>query len=511
MLKLKHAISPITDSLSLLKVLQPIDEQITVKSTTDRFNQKRIVVVSDNPDPKKAGDETYAVKDVMKKYGAAWDNQEKQWYWNDRFKSADEIAKIANDAVKSANEKLGLDISGHKEIGAYGDIEQLAKVKNYLENVKGAYETVKSKSGKVTLDILDTYINQLGDSLDDQKLLDDIADFNRAAKSYILDTGKYSYSFFNLFMIWLQATKGAKEFGSIPYWLGRGYEPMEGAKRIMILKPGGTGSLGSNVAKIIKEYPKSAEEYAKETGFKIVDKNNPIPKERHNSFWNWARKKGYAKTRETNKFNEVSIYDDKNVKPIAGREQINAPEPPKWYNDDDTEDEKSSIMIQALKDFSEASGIKITDKSDLGGARGVSKGGHIELLTNSVGAGLLSTFVHELAHELMHHEANSKLGFYIGKGSGPEERELQAESVAYTVLKSYDFPVEHSINYLALWKSNKDKVRQHQKLIRDVSMFIIKQIETYAPKIDGEEVPQELSESLKSIKNIITEFKKTIL
>ena len=135
-------------------------------------------------------------------------------------------------------------------------------------------------------------------------------------------------------------------------------------------------------------------------------------------------------------------------------------------------------MIKALKESANANGIKITDTSDLGGARGVSKGGHIELLTNSVGAGLLSTFVHEYAHELMHHDnaVGKKLGFHVGRGSGAEERELQAESVAYTVMKSYDFPIEHSINYLALWKSNKDKIRQHQKLIRDVSMYIIKQI-----------------------------------
>ena len=123
----------------------------------------------------------------------------------------------------------------------------------------------------------------------------------------------------------------------------------------------------------------------------------------------------------------------------------------------------------------------------------------------------LSTFIHELAHELLHHSNSKELGFYIGKGSGPEERELQAESVAYTVMKSYDFPIEHSINYLALWKSNKDKIRTHQKLIREVSMYIIKEIETYAPKIESQETAQNLAESLSNIKNIITEFKKTIL
>ena len=259
----------------MFKVIQPTtDEAINVKSTTDRYGQKRIVVVSDNPDPKEAGNETFKTKDIMKKFGAAWDNQEKHWFWNDRFKSADEIAKKANDAVKSANELLGSSET-HKEIGSFTDIEALIKAKEFIEVVKGTLDFVKSKSGKITLDLVDSYIDQLADSLDDSKLLDDIADFNRAAKSYILDTGKYSYSFFNTFMIWLQASKGAKEFGSVPYWLGRGFEPVGTPKKILILKPGNTGSLSGNVARIIKDYPKSPDQYSTESGFRIVDRNNP--------------------------------------------------------------------------------------------------------------------------------------------------------------------------------------------------------------------------------------------
>jgi hypothetical protein len=492
------------------------NEAIGLKSTTDRYGQKRIFVVSDNPDKREAGNETFKTKDVFKKYGAAWDNDEKHWYWNDRFKSADEIAKMANDAVKTANQILGADISGRPEVTKFDDVESLVKAKEFLETVKGTLEFVKSKSGKVTLDLINDYIDQLADSLDDQKLLDDIAEFNKAAKAYILDTGRYSYSFFNTFMIWLQATKGAKEFGSVPYWLGRGYEPKPDARKIMILKPGGTGSLASNVARIIKDHPKSPQEYAAESGtFKITDPNNPIPKEKHNAFWNWALKKGYVKFKGTSQFTEVAIYDNANVQPIPGVEQINAPEPPKWYNDDDTEDEKSRVMIEALKAFSEDNGIRIKQSDDLGGARGVSKGGHIELLTNSVGAGLLSTFVHELAHEILHQPANKGLAngkLFIGREFSSEEKELHAEAVAYTVMKTYEFPIEHSINYLALWKQNKDKVKAFQKVIRETSMFIIQQIEKYAPNVEGGATPGEtnVAESLNEIKSIINRFKELI-
>jgi hypothetical protein len=77
-------------------------------------------------------------------------------------------------------------------------------------------------------------------------------------------------------------------------------------------------------------------------------------------------------------------------------------------------------------------------------------------------------------------------------------------------MKTYEFPIEHSINYLALWKQNKDKVKQFQKVIRETSMFIIQQIEKYAPNVEGSGEEATVTESINEIKSIITEFKKLI-
>jgi len=492
----------------------PTNEDLDLRRVDkDQYGQKRIIVVSTNPDPKKASDETYHTKAILKQHGGIWDSANGYWYWNDRFKTEDQIFKLATDAVAAANKHLGFERDSETpEIKSFGDIELYEKIKEYLEDVKGAYEFIKNRSGKITKDIVDDYLDQLGDSLDNDKLLEDIASFNRAAKAYILETGKYPYSFGNVFLIWLQSRliKGANEFGSQPYWYGRGYKPKENARKIFILKPGNTGSLAANVKKIITSHPNSPKEFAKEVGFVIQDMKNPIPPQKYNAFWNWANSKGYVEYQVTKVFNEVPIYDNTNVEPIPGMEQINAPEPPQWFSTDDTEDEKSSIMIEALKRFAEDNNITISQTDDLGGARGVSKGGHIQLLTNSAGVSLLATFIHEMAHELMHHEKNKRVAdgkLYVGRQNSSDERELHAESVAYTVLKTYDFPIQHSINYLALWKQNKEKLKKYQNIIRDVSMFIIRQIEKYAP--DVTKTPDELSESLTSIKNIIVDFKTT--
>jgi hypothetical protein len=56
-------------------------------------------------------------------------------------------------------------------------------------------------------------------------------------------------------------------------------------------------------------------------------------------------------------------------------------------------------------------------------------------------------------------------------------QELQAESVSYTVLRHYNIPVQHHATYLALWKANKDSIKNNMEIIIKVSKFIIEKID----------------------------------
>ena len=102
------------------------------------------------------------------------------------------------------------------------------------------------------------------------------------------------------------------------------------------------------------------------------------------------------------------------------------------------------------------------------------------------GAGEVSTLIHEFAHELMHHKKSSV--FYQGdnvRGDGAL-MELQAESVAYVVMKHYELPVQHQPTYIALWKGNKEKILQNMNTISDVAKFIITEIDKMAAQDSGE-------------------------
>jgi hypothetical protein len=519
---------------------QPMEEAIEARTYANKFGTKRIVAVSDNADPKQAGEETYKTRDVFQKNGGKWDKYDKVWYWNALGKDEQELLRQVNDAVRQANIVLGIGSSQTPVIDKTADIptyDNAAKVKEYLVMIKGTLESVKSGAGKVTFEILNQYISGLADKLEDSKLLEDIAAFTTASKQFTLETGMYSYSLRNDFLIWLQMSKGAKEFGSAPYWYGRGYKPVENAHKIYIVSGAGQ-SLDKTVAAINYRYPNAAGEYMKKINKPIANPKYPIPRDRQYAFWKWAMSSGYG-IRSKSSFEEVPIYDNLNVEPIQGKEQINAPQTPPWYNSGTTEDERAEVMINSLEEYAKENGIKITQEDNLGGAQGSSSGGHIKLLTNNPTVGLLSTLVHELAHSLAHKEPKvddsgktvGAVGLFYDKnarrGNEPGDlfgsriydnktRELHADSVAYTVLTAYGFPVEHSVNYLALWKANREGLEKYQKLIRDMSMHIIKIIEKYAgkqlgsiepePDVQASEVQggeQALQESINRIRSII--------
>lgn len=494
----------------MLKIIDKkvMNEALTLKRFIDDFKNNRIIVISDNPNEREASNETYNTKEILKKYGAYWDKYNKGWTWSDRFKNKEEIFNLASKAVQEANKFLNSEIDSETNPTSFDDIGQWEKVKDFVEGIRDTLGIVKKQSGKVTLDLVNSYIDDLANDLNDKKLLDDIADFNKAVRSFILESGRYSYSFFNLFIIWLQTMgSGAKEFGSAPYWFGRGYQPKKDAKKIIILKPALGNSLYKSIKDVLDRFPRSAEEYAKESGFQISDPNKPIPKEKFYSFWVWAKKKGMVHYHVTTHFAEAYIYDNLNVEPNSGKEQINAPNPPQWYSEDEDDDYKAGIIIDALENFAKNNGISIASgKNKIGDARGASYGGHIELISNSMSISVLATLIHELAHEILHSSANKeKFGgkFYLGNQLTSEEKEIHAESVAYTVLKSYDFPIKHSINYLALWKANNEKIRGFQKIIRDVSMFLIKEIEKRVNSDEEIERAEAIDETLRRIKKLL--------
>ena len=167
------------------------------------------------------------------------------------------------------------------------------------------------------------------------------------------------------------------------------------------------------------------------------------------------------------RFRLVPVFDISQTEPIPGREK-EIPEEIQWY-DDTPLDERMRVIFEAVKQYATENNIKIDIKTedDLGGARGVSRGGTIELVSEN-----LSTLIHEVAHEMLH---------WKDRENAPERKikELQAEGVANFVLSEYDIPAPHTEKYLALWQIDPEHITNNFNIIKDTSKTLIEYINNY--------------------------------
>lgn len=123
--------------------------------------------------------------------------------------------------------------------------------------------------------------------------------------------------------------------------------------------------------------------------------------------------------------------------------------------------EKNAELNEKLIRFAESKGIRVTFKELPGETQGVSKGGSIDI---SPHAGT-KTLVHEIAHELMHQLRNPS--------ESPECKEIEAESVAYSVATYFGINGLRCSNYLALFGAEKhDLVLSLQRIQMTVTDII---------------------------------------
>jgi hypothetical protein len=167
------------------------------------------------------------------------------------------------------------------------------------------------------------------------------------------------------------------------------------------------------------------------------------------------------------RFRLVPVFDISQTETISGREK-EIPQEIQWY-DDTPLDERMRIIFDAVKQYALENNIKIDIKTedDLGGARGVSRGGTIQLVSEN-----LSTLIHEVAHEMLH---------WKDRENSPERKikELQAEGVANFVLSEYGIPAPHTEKYLALWQIDPEHITSNFNIIKDTSKTLIEYINNY--------------------------------
>lgn len=362
-------------------------------------------------------------KDAKEASGETFRNKEKLkadgFRWNNEIKAWE----TPIDNFEFAKKTLA-------EINKSGEF--IESLENLEEFVQGS-EDFKGKGN--LMDKIKMYIDDLASATDEQVMSAEI-------RRYLTFFSKFrGHSFYNTLLIFIQKPDASRVAGFRQWETKFNRRVKKGAKGIMIFAPIFTGKSKGEPELSDKELDKE------------VNKGGPV------------------------RFRPVYVFDISDTEAIDASGEV--PAEPKWY-DELEPTERTIELYNYVKEAAENMGIKISMGDAKGGERGFSAGNHINMTSSVQGAGELSTLIHEFAHELMHWKKSSI--FYQGdeiKNNKPIV-ELQAESVAYVVMKHYDLPVQHQPTYIAIWKGNKDAVLKNMKSISEVAEFIISSIDKIA-------------------------------
>jgi hypothetical protein len=156
----------------------------------------------------------------------------------------------------------------------------------------------------------------------------------------------------------------------------------------------------------------------------------------------------------------------------------------KWYDADSDETEKERSIIDACIAFGKSIGVRsyeFISKNKLGGSRGyASSAGDVRIVDDKRNHGLLSTVIHETAHQIMHWEVVSTTNpalkkFYRGGSRlrGTNIVEQEAELCAWIVLSGFGYnDQQEHFNYLANWGMNLENCSNVFDSIMKISDFM---------------------------------------
>ena len=471
-----------------------INEVLTLsKVAKDQFGSSRVVIVSDIEDNNKATSEVISVKDILKKHGFMWDGRNKQWWLNDKFKPIEQVIDIAKNAVAEANKKLNQSNEANEIIAKLEDIKDFISTAPVSPEANVTKDDITKK--------IQGFITELAEEVDTVRLTTKIKDYFDFLSKFP------NYSFTNQLLIYIQ-NEDATKVNSKTGWSKLGLKPKEDAKQILIWRP----TLKPPTESVKKE---RTEKFLKRNkGGMTPDKQKELNK---------ILKAPVASM----PFVLYPVYDTKDVIKEDGSE-YEQPESVdlKWY--DETENEIADRIFEAMVKVYGDYGIDFAIEDAKGKEKGYSASGKIRISSDTKGIAKASVSIHEFAHELMHQkflktkaesgEDKDNLGektkhildAYVGRDIS-EVLELQAESVAYVVLKSFDVPgLKYAVNYIALWKGTKDSIIGNLDVITTTANIIIKSINKHIDKVNEIEGEQDIHGDMVSMSDVAKLLKAPI-
>lgn len=381
--------------------------------------------------------DTYPYKDeIRNKFGAVWSKNLKTWCW---FCSDGQQERVVQTKVKPCVEFLTNveqnDNGERRKVENIIDsiIDQLSNAENLPDVAQNSTVDIKNK--------LEGFKQELVQCMSDEdfkKKLEPIIKFQRAQG--------HQYSFMNSLLIMIQCPS-ATMVKSKTNWLKVNRNVLQNAKGILLKKPSGQREKLSP-----KHKQAIIDRFVQRCGVNDVKDLSPGEKEELNI-------KLQGRFMPDHTFSWYLGFDVQDTSQMEGKEDLvgnrNVDVP--WYDDSGKETQQTAMYCDALINLIKEVGVSVDAVQSLGGARGVSKSGKIEVLSDTAkNVGLFNTLAHEFSHELLHqrflHNHNPELkNYFIGTSQGRGKVEQQAELSAWIVLRNYGFDVPTNINYVGLW------------------------------------------------------------
>jgi len=401
--------------------------------------------------------DVFAYKDYFKNHGAKWNGANKFWFWfvdkNDPKKTVERFIKPALEEIKRT-QQIVLEIDK-----ILADLEKEGPASNPDLGVSADDEKkIKEK--------LQAFKERLVNIQDDAQFKETMGKIiaMKAAQGY-------EFSFGNTILIMIQ-DMNAGIVNSRKNWLEKYNRTVNAnARPLMVWAPQGINQkLSKDKEQLLKA------EYLKKIGKGPGDKLTP-----KEQFELEKMLRGYT---YATKFKFVPVFSQKDTTQIEGTEDYikasqEAQKDIKWFEDNMISDEVRPIY-KGLLDFTNEKGIKVDFSDDLGGSRGSSASGAIQLLKNEGNdVGLTKTLAHEITHELLHQKYLSTKGdetskFFLGTAEGRAAVEQQAELSAWMFMYAFGFDLKTtSLNYVMLWGGDKDKMVRVFDTVSGVVNYLI--------------------------------------
>jgi hypothetical protein len=407
-------------------------------------------------DPNASTDSTFDNKELMKKYGMEYlpynryirnvRGVPQAWGWIIWDGSEDDVYPL----IKRFAEEIG-----SQETPPEGmDRRTIEEVLSSIEQLKAVIMQAQAK-GQVRIDgngiiaNAEEFKKKLAQGVGSKETMDALAELSRFRMEMSKHRG-HQLSFLNTILIFLQK-RNATDVRSKGEWREMGYTPKPDATQIVLAMPAAFKKLFG------AQYDEVVRRFLEKEGVRSISELTPSQKRRLDRETKYPDPQGG--------FKEYIAYDISDLIKGEGAEEF--PENNfKWFDADSDETEKERVLIDACIKFGKSIGVKsyeFIDKDKLGGSRGyASSAGDVRIINDKKNHGLLSTVIHETAHQIMHWEvvktANPNLKRFYRGGSalrGTNIIEQEAELCAWIVLSGlgYENQQEH-FNYLANWGMN---------------------------------------------------------